>query len=69
MWRFGATRILACPLLIAEQNKKRNKNSTPQKLNLILKSKYLVKPQYVKVLKNIYNAEKLRGAKWRPSAT
>ena len=63
MWRFGVTRILACPLLIAGHTKKRNRNSTPQKLNLILKSKYLVKPQYVKVLKNIYNAEKLRGAK------
>ena len=69
MWRFGATLILACLLLIAGHNKKRNKNSSPRKLNLILRSKYSIKPQYVKVLKNNYNAEKLCRAKWRPSAT
>ena len=51
MWRFGATKILACPLLRAGHNKEQNKNSTPQKLKLILRSKYSVKPQYVKVLK------------------
>ena len=51
MWRFGATQILACPSFIAGHNEKRNKNSTPQKLNLILSSKYSVKPQYLKFLK------------------
>ena len=51
MWRFGATRILASPLFICGNNKKQNKNATPQKFNLILRCKYSVKPHYDEVLK------------------
>ena len=39
------------------------------KIKLNFEEKIFSKTSICKSLKNIYKAEKLRGAKWRPSAT